>query len=98
MLLNPSRALSRRSNLIVQIAPGRIHSPDQICLPRARPVLDVFLTLDRRRRRIVDVEINKLINLVPLRVSRHELLFVFIHTPPEIARNSDVKGAARTAG
>src|SRR5713101_1825640 len=39
---------SWRGDLIIQVAPSRIHFSDEPCLPYSRPVLHVLLALDRR--------------------------------------------------
>src|SRR5215204_235585 len=72
------------------ITPRRICLRNKPRLPRARPVLHIFLALNRISRCRKDFKIDEPMNVEPLRVSCHEAVSMFIHAPDQIARNANV--------
>jgi hypothetical protein len=70
----------------------------QPCLPSARPVLDIFLALNGLIGRLVNLEIDQTIDLVGVRVSPHQFVFVLPHTANQVVRDANIQRTARTAG
>src|SRR4051812_34308382 len=80
-----------------QVAPIRIHRPDQIDFPLTRPVLDVLLALDRDGDRIVLLEIDKARDVVLFRKAWHQFFTVFVDTANEIIGHAHIERSTRLA-
>src|SRR5690348_16930813 len=99
-----SPGLSRRSrfiglhDLLIKITPFGVGLRDQARLPGARPMLHVLLALNRLINRIVNFEIDKLVDAETLGVPGNESVLVFVNAPNQILRDADVNGAPGAAG
>jgi hypothetical protein len=81
-----------------KIVPSRIGSDNFPDLPRAGPVLDVVLALDRVADIVELLEINQPLQSVSFGESFDESRAVFVDAANEIARHADIQNAVRTIG
>src|SRR3954447_9359296 len=79
--------------LVVEIAPGRVHLFDELELPCASPVLYFVFARTRIHQPVVMLVINELGHVISGGESRCELFLVFPDAPRQIARRAVVKRA-----
>ena len=80
-------------NIFLEVTPSRIEAIDQRQFPRTRPVLDVFLSLNRKQHRRMSLEINERLNAVALGKFAQATL-VFAKPLRDIVCHADIKRAA----
>jgi hypothetical protein len=80
----------RMRNIIIQIAPSIIFFGNEPRFVDSRPMLDVFLTLDRLVGRFIDFEMDKAVNSISPRVTVDHFLFVLINAAYEIISDADI--------
>src|SRR5262249_32738891 len=90
-------ATSSLNDIIVKVPPLGIHLHDQVDLPLAWPVLDVFLALDCRLYRGMLLVIDQHLHAVPFGEAWCQSLAVFEDASDEVIGYADVKRSARSA-
>src|SRR5665213_910718 len=96
-MLEEALTCSSAGDLGIQITPIRIVLLYQSNLPRPRPFLQPFLTVDRRFNVLKAFEINQTIHVIILGEAFGRTGFMFVHAPNEVVRHADVKRATNAA-
>lgn len=76
----------------------RVVPLEQIDLPIALPLLELFFAAQRRGRSIVRLKPNQPLDLVSFRKAGDELVFVLPNPPRELRSRADIKRSVRFAG
>jgi|GEM_PF-1812744 len=98
--LNPGTESSKgaSNNVVVQIAPLRIHGFDERKFPGAAPFLDCFLASNGRRHRLVWFEPDQGMNTVFLGKTFHEVVLVLPNALNKVGSYARVERAVSATG
>jgi len=86
---------SSTRDVVKQIAPLRICRFNELEFPNSRPVLDIFLALNCRLRRIELLKIHQHFEFVAFGKSAHETFAMFVDAANKIIRHADIQCASR---
>ena len=86
----PALAAASPVQLVVEIAPFAVFGMDKPHLPRARPVLDIALSLDGRADVFVELQPDQALQAIATSEPLDEALAMFIGSPLRRARKIDV--------
>jgi hypothetical protein len=84
--------------VIKEVAPLRIFFEDETGLPRPRPMLDVFLSLNGSSNIVLTFEIDELVQPISLCESRHDARAMLAHSTNKIIGDANVKDAVGAVG
>src|SRR5262245_6301181 len=85
-------------DLVVEVAPVRVHRKNEVDLPLSRPMLDVLLSLDRSGGSVVALVVNQHLHAIALGETRHEAFPVLKGATDQIVGHADIERAAPTIG
>ena len=82
----------------IKIEPVGIHIMNKVHFPFARPVLDIFLSLDGVAHLIMPFIINKPVEIVLFRKTFLDMCAMFENPPDEIVCNAYIERSLRSVG
>src|SRR5438552_946885 len=85
-------------DLVIEVAPVRIHRENEIDLPLARPMLDVLFPLDCGRHRVMPLIVDERLNSIAFRKTRYESFPVLKRATHQIVGDADIERTAPTIG
>src|SRR5690349_20436497 len=96
MITLSRKMLSPSNQLVVKIIPIRIHLVNELDLPRARPVLDVFLALNGTEDVVEALVIYEYLQTILFGESVGQAFPMLIRSSWQIAGHTGIKNAVTT--